>query len=144
MACELKKAAQWPILDIAPFLSERKEPAPMTKRTKQTKAEPNLDPQTQARTPREGTEQAALIAMLSAPEGATIAESATALGWEHHTVLSVLSRALKTHLEHTIKSRLHKNRGRIYWIGIIPLTHQPLYVDFPAQAGDAVGAAAPI
>ena len=39
------------------------------------------DPAPKARTPREGTKQAALIAMLRAPEGATIDEIATALEW---------------------------------------------------------------
>lgn len=113
MACELAGTDPRPILDIAPFLSERKEPAPMTKRTK---AEPNPDPQPQARAPSEGTKQAALIAMLRAPEGATIAEIAAALEWEHHTVRGALSGALKKRLGLTIISRPHTNRGRVYQI----------------------------
>src|SRR5690606_6545805 len=36
------------------------------------------------RTPREGTKQAALIAMLRAPGGATIAEIVAATGWQPH------------------------------------------------------------
>ncbi len=37
-----------------------------------------------ARTPREGTKQATLIAMLRAPEGATIEEIMAATGWQSH------------------------------------------------------------
>jgi hypothetical protein len=34
---------------------------------------------------REGTKQAALVAMLKRPEGATIAEIVEATGWQSHT-----------------------------------------------------------
>jgi len=37
-----------------------------------------------ARTPREGTKQATLIAMLRAPDGATIEEITAATGWQSH------------------------------------------------------------
>ena len=42
------------------------------------------DPAPKARTPREGTKQATLIAMLRAPEGATIEEIVAALDWRPH------------------------------------------------------------
>ncbi len=51
-----------------------------------------------ARTPREGTKQAALIAMLRAPEGATIAEVVAATGWQQHTVRGAIAGALKKKL----------------------------------------------
>ena len=52
------------------------EPAP------DTPSEPDAAPK--ARTPREGTKQAKLIAMLRAPEGATIEEIMVALDWAAH------------------------------------------------------------
>lgn len=52
------------------------EPAP------DTPTEPKAAPKT--RTPREGTKQAILIAMLRAPEGATIEEIMAATGWQSH------------------------------------------------------------
>ena len=52
------------------------EPAP------ETPTEPKAGPKT--RTPREGTKQATLIAMLRAPDGATIEEIMAATGWQSH------------------------------------------------------------
>ena len=51
-----------------------------------------------ARTPREGTKQATLISMLRAPDGATIEEIATALGWTGNTVRGAMAGALKKKL----------------------------------------------
>ena len=74
------------------------------------------DPAPKARTPREGTKQAALIAMLRAPEGATIDEIATALGWAGHTVRGAMAGALKKKLGLTVTSDKVADRGRIYRI----------------------------
>jgi hypothetical protein len=57
-----------------------------------------------------------LIAMLSAPDGATIAEIATALAWAPHTVRGALSGALKKRLGLTITSQTDEQRGRVYRI----------------------------
>jgi hypothetical protein len=84
------------------------EPAPDT--PTETEAAPK------ARTPREGTKQAALIAMLHAPEGATIDEIATALEWAGHTVRGAMAGALKKKLGLTITSEKVLDRGRIYKI----------------------------
>lgn len=54
--------------------------------------------------------------MLSAPDGATIAEIAAALAWAPHTVRGALSGALKKKLGLAIVSRPHANRGRYYQI----------------------------
>jgi len=69
-----------------------------------------------ARTPREGTKQAALIAMLRAPDGATIEEIAAALHWASHTIRGTLAGALKRKLGLTITSEKVADRGRIYRI----------------------------
>lgn len=69
-----------------------------------------------ARTPREGTKQAALIAMLRAPKGATVEEVASELGWRSHTVRGALAGALKKRLGLEVTSEKVENRGRVYRI----------------------------
>jgi len=63
---------------------------------------------------REGTKQAALVAMLSRPEGATIAEIVAATGWQPHTVRGAFAGALKKRLGLTIVSEKVEGRGRVY------------------------------
>ena len=111
MACELAGTDPRPILDTAPFLSERRETNPMAKRPK---PKPNPDPQPHARAPREGTKQAALIAMLRAPDGATIEEITAALQWEPHTTRGFLSGTLKKKLGLEVTSEKVAGRGRVY------------------------------
>jgi hypothetical protein len=65
---------------------------------------------------RTGTKQDALIKMLSAPEGATIEEIATALEWAPHTARGAMSGALKKRLGLTITSHKADGRGRVYQI----------------------------
>ena len=67
-----------------------------------------------ARTPREGTKQATLIAMLRAPEGATIEEIVAATGWQSHTVRGAMAGALKKKLGLEVTSEKVENRGRVY------------------------------
>lgn len=69
-----------------------------------------------ARTPREGTKQATLIAMLRAPDGATIEEIMAATGWQSHTVRGAMAGALKKKLGLTITSEKVDGRGRVYAI----------------------------
>ena len=66
------------------------------------------------RTLREGTKQALLIAMLRAPEGATIEEMAAALEWRVHTIRGAMAGALKKRLGLTITSEKIELRGRVY------------------------------
>jgi hypothetical protein len=56
--------------------------APTEEAAPDTPAEPDAAPK--ARTPRERTKQATLIAMLRAPDGATIDEIMTATDWQSH------------------------------------------------------------
>ena len=82
------------------------EPAP------DTPAEAKAAPK--ARTPREGTKQATLIAMLRAPDGATIEEIMAATGWQSHTVRGAMAGALKKKLGLEVTSEKVENRGRVY------------------------------
>jgi len=67
-----------------------------------------------ARTPREGTKQATLIAMLRAPDGASIEEIMAATGWQSHTVRGAMAGALKKKLGLEVTSEKVDGRGRVY------------------------------
>ena len=82
------------------------EPAPGTPN------QPEAAPKT--RTPREGTKQATLIAMLRAPDGATIEEIMAATGWQSHTVRGAMAGALKKKLGLEVASEKFEGRGRVY------------------------------
>lgn len=65
-------------------------------------------------TPRAGTKQATLIAMLRAPQGATIEEIMAATGWQSHTVRGAMAGALKKKLGLDVTSEKDATRGRVY------------------------------
>lgn len=69
---------------------------------------------------RKGTKQETLIGMLREPEGATIAEIATALDWQSHTARGAMAGALKKKLGLTIISEKVEGRGRVYRICDMP------------------------
>lgn len=77
---------------------------------------PTKDAAPKTRTPREGTKQATLIAMLRSPDGATIAEIMAATGWQSHTVRGAMSGALKKKLGLEVTSEKVEDRGRVYKI----------------------------
>ncbi|CAM4201980.1 DUF3489 domain-containing protein [Palleronia rufa] len=82
--------------------------------TDSTEVKPTEDAAPKARAPRVGTKQATLIAMLRAPDGATIAEIMAATGWQSHTVRGAMSGALKKKLGLNITSEKIEGRGRVY------------------------------
>ena len=88
--------------------------APSEEPVPDTPTEPKAAPKT--RTPREGTKQAQLIAMLRAESGATIEEIVAALDWQAHTARGAMSGALKKKLGLTIISEKVDGRGRVYAI----------------------------
>ena len=88
--------------------------APTEEPVPDTPTEPKAAPKT--RTPREGTKQATLIAMLRAPEGATIEEIASALEWQPHTARGAMAGALKKKLGLEVTSQKVDGRGRTYRI----------------------------
>jgi hypothetical protein len=71
-------------------------------------------PAPKARTPREGTKQATLIAMLRASDGATVEEIMAATGWQSHTVRGAMAGALKKKLGLEVTSEKAEGRGRVY------------------------------
>jgi hypothetical protein len=76
---------------------------------------PEATPAAPRRT-RENTKQATLIAMLRRPEGATIAQMASALEWQLHTVRGALAGALKKKLGLNLVSEKEKGQERVYRI----------------------------
>jgi hypothetical protein len=66
---------------------------------------------------REGTKQAALVAMLQRPDGATIDEIVATTGWQPHTIRGAFAGALKKRLGLTVSSEKVDDRGRVYRIG---------------------------
>ena len=61
------------------------------------------------------SKQAAVIAMLQRPEGATVEEVASAMGWQGHTVRGLFSGTLKKKLGLALASATEE-RGRVYRI----------------------------
>ena len=88
--------------------------APKEEAASDTPAEPDAAPK--VRTPREGTKQAKLIAMLRSAEGATIEEITAATGWQSHTVRGAMAGALKKKLWLEVTSEKVEERGRVYKI----------------------------
>jgi hypothetical protein len=62
-------------------------------------------------TPRAGTKQAKMIAMLKRPEGATVEQIAAATGWLHHTIRGAISGALKKKLGLTVEATRTREVG---------------------------------
>ena len=69
------------------------------------------------RRPRTGTKQAQLIAMLKAPEGASVEEIVAAFDWLPRTVRGAIAGALKKKLGLQVTSEAIEGRGRVYRIG---------------------------
>lgn len=79
-----------------------------------TDSAPTAPVGTKVRSTREGTKQATLIAMLRAPEGATIQQIVDATGWQPHTVRGAMAGALKKKLGLIVTSEKVEGRGRVY------------------------------
>ena len=86
----------------------------MTKQSATPKTTAKNKTTSKARTPREGTKQATLIAMLRTPDGATIEEIMAVTNWQSHTVRGAMSGALKKKLGLEVTSEKVENRGRVY------------------------------
>jgi len=86
--------------------------APTDEAAPETPSEPDAAPKRRA--PREGTKQATLIAMLRAPDGATIEEIMAATDWQSHTVRGAMAGALKKKLGLEVTSEKVEGRGRVY------------------------------
>jgi len=73
---------------------------------------PEPEPQPDA---KRRSKQDAVIAMLRRPEGATVDEVASAMGWQRHTVRGLFSGTVKKKLGLTLASA-QEERGRVYRI----------------------------
>ncbi|MGO4910350.1 DUF3489 domain-containing protein [Pseudorhodobacter sp. W20_MBD10_FR17] len=67
--------------------------------------------------PRKGTKQAELIALLQAPDGVSIADISAVTGWQTHSVRGAISGQLKKKLGLAVISKRLEGRGRVYRIG---------------------------
>jgi len=67
-----------------------------------------------APTPRTGTKQAQIIALLQRPEGASVAEIVAVTGWLAHSVRGLISGSLKKKLGLPITSDKQNGRGTVY------------------------------
>lgn len=65
---------------------------------------------------RDGSKQAALIALIKRPEGASIKEISEALGWVNHTARGAISRDLKNRLGLSVTKARVEGRGWVYSI----------------------------
>jgi hypothetical protein len=74
---------------------------------------PDPDQPSDAKRP---SKQEAVIAMLQRPEGATVDEVASVMGWQRHTVRGLFSGTLKKKLGLTLASAQEEERGRVYRI----------------------------
>ena len=74
------------------------------------------DPDQQSATKR-ASKQEAVIAMLQRPEGATVDEVASAMGWQRHTVRGLFSGTMKKKLGLPLASA-QEARGRVYRIAM--------------------------
>ena len=75
---------------------------------------PEPEPQSEV---KQSSKQGAVIAMLRRPEGATVDEIASAMGWQRHTVRGLFSGTLKKKLGLTVASA-QEERGRVYRIAL--------------------------
>ena len=73
---------------------------------------PDPEPQSDTKGP---SKQAAVIAMLQRPDGATVEEVASAMGWQRHTVRGLFSGTLKKKLGLALASA-KEELGRVYRI----------------------------
>ena len=73
---------------------------------------PEPEPRSDAKRP---SKQDEVIGMLRRPEGATVDEVASAMGWQRHTVRGLFSGTLKKKLGLTVGSA-QEERGRVYRI----------------------------
>ena len=65
--------------------------------------------------PKPPSKQDVVIAMLRQPEGATVDEVASVIGWQRHTIRGLFSGTLKKKLRLTVASA-REERGRVYRI----------------------------
>ena len=96
------------ILATGPETEANVEPVEATVAQDKPNAKPKL---------RENTKQAQVIAMLSRPSGATIADICEMTGWQSHTTRGALAGALKKKLGLNITSTKDTGASRVYRLG---------------------------
>jgi DNA-binding MarR family transcriptional regulator len=110
LGIDLHDEAEDPKADVAAAAPTSPEAKP-NKRSKAPRTKVS-----ESASPREGSKQAQLIAMLRRAKGVTIEEIAEALSWQPHTVRGAIAGALKKKLGLDVTSKKDEKRGRIYQI----------------------------
>jgi len=87
-----------------------------TKKAPARRASKASKPPAADRKPRPHTKHMKMIEMLRRPNGATIAQLAKALNWQHHTVRGAMSGVLKKKLGLNITSEKSEGGERVYRI----------------------------
>ena len=74
-------------------------------------------PKKEAKTPREGSKKAKVLALLGRKEGATLAQLMKATGWQAHSVRGFLSGALGKKMRLKVESTKSEAGDRVYRLG---------------------------
>ena len=93
----------------------RREGAPKTKARPKKETKPTRAKE--AKTPREGSKTAKVLALLGRKEGATLAQLMKATGWQAHSVRGFLSGALGKKMRLKIESKKSDVGERVYSLG---------------------------
>lgn len=119
-----RKSKDFPKASASKAPAKAPQPATVAKKAKTAttaapagKTAPKAPAAATTPTPREGTKQATMIAMLQRKDGATIAEIVEATGWQPHTIRGAFAGALKKKLGLTIVSEKVDGQDRVYRIG---------------------------
>jgi hypothetical protein len=89
---EPEPATATPVAPQTPDVTQEEAPSP--KKTTSRKNGPKA-PEAAAKAPRESSKTAQVVAMLQRPEGATLSEIMTSMGWQKHTVRGCMAGPMK-------------------------------------------------
>ncbi len=115
-AAILKEPEPTPSTPVAPQTPDvAPEEAPATKKTTARKGATKAPKSQEAKPPRETSKTAQVVAMLQRPEGATLSEIMSSMGWQRHTVRGFMAGSMKK-AGHQVESFKPEGGERTYRI----------------------------